>query len=219
MEDFGEYTPLDSRSANGMTGAQMHNLYPVQLPLRRLRVRARRSRGRSRASSARAGPASRRCAQIVWGGDPTTELGLRRPRVGGHATALTMGLSGIIAWGSDIGGFFALGDRPAHAGAAQALDPVRRRVGGHAHPGQRLRAVPRKPRPQIWRPRRARRSGAATRSCARSSTPTSRRPTREYRRTGLPLMRHLALAYPRRPGARSRATTSSCSAPTCWPRR
>lgn len=29
MHDFGEYTPFDSLSHNGMSGAQMHNLYPL----------------------------------------------------------------------------------------------------------------------------------------------------------------------------------------------
>src|SRR3712207_7341215 len=29
MEDFGEYTPPDARSADGTPGAAMHNLYPT----------------------------------------------------------------------------------------------------------------------------------------------------------------------------------------------
>ena len=64
------------------------------------------------------------------------------------------------------------------------------------------------------------RSGAATRSCARSSTRTSRRRRREYERSGP------ADHAPPRAGripddaARdARATTSTCSGPTCWPRR
>ena len=32
MEDFGEYTPVDSVFANGETGRTMHNRYPVALP-------------------------------------------------------------------------------------------------------------------------------------------------------------------------------------------
>ena len=47
----------DSRSANGMAGDEMHNLYPVLYHRSSHRVRARRRSGRSPASSARAGPA------------------------------------------------------------------------------------------------------------------------------------------------------------------
>src|SRR5207244_3645390 len=47
------------------------------------------------------------CAPVVWGGDPTTSFGFD-----GLASAvrqgLSMGLSGISRWGSDIGGYFSL---------------------------------------------------------------------------------------------------------------
>ena len=46
-------------------------------------------------------------AQIVWGGDPTTEWGFDGLQ-SSVRQALTMGLSGISIWGSDIGGFFTL---------------------------------------------------------------------------------------------------------------
>ena len=55
--------------------------------------------------------------QVVWGGDPTTAWGfdgLRSP----VRQALTLGTSGVGVWGSDIGGFFALGCNAADPGAA-----------------------------------------------------------------------------------------------------
>ena len=127
-----------------------------------------------------------------------------------------MGLSGVSLWGSDIGGFFALSRTADHAGAARPLDRVRVRLGRDAHPGQRLRAR---------RSRRGRRSptprccrcGRATRGCARSCTRTSRRPSGS---TTAPGADHApaGAAYPDDP-PRSSATTSSCSARTCWSRR
>ncbi len=49
------------------------------------------------------------CAQVVWGGDPTTAWGFDGLR-SAVTQALNMGLSGVSVWGSDIGGFFAIGD-------------------------------------------------------------------------------------------------------------
>ena len=54
-----------------------------------------------------------RCAQIVWGGDPTTDWGFDGLDVGGHARRSAWGCPGVARWGSDIGGFFALGERAA----------------------------------------------------------------------------------------------------------
>ena len=215
MEDFGEYTPLDSRSANG------HERRPrcttsthASTTARRRTSRAARAAAR-RASSAPGWTGVAPCAQIVWGGDPTVGWGFD-----GLASAvtngLTMGLSGVSTWGSDIGGFFALG--------ANALTPelLTRWVQFGAVSGvMRTQAngiaLPARPRPQVWDAdqignwRRyaklrtqlypyidaARRptGAAACRSCATSRSPT---PT-----TAAPSAR----------------TTSSCSGPTCWRRR
>ena len=88
------------------------------------------------------------CAQIVWGGDPTVGWGFD-----GLASAvtngLTMGLSGISTWGSDIGGFFALGanqltpellQRWVQFGAVSGV--MRTQANGIA--------LPAKDRPQVW---------------------------------------------------------------------
>jgi alpha-D-xyloside xylohydrolase len=108
MEDFGEYTPLDARDADGAAfGTGGHNAYAtayhrgaaeaacrLEETTRRPLVRFVRS---GFTSTARHVPA-------VWGGDPTTGWGFD-----GLASALTeglsMGASGVALWGSDIGGF------------------------------------------------------------------------------------------------------------------
>ncbi len=147
MEDFGEYTPLDSRSANGMTGTAMHNLYPVQYhcAAQAFARRTRRPLGRFiRSGFTGVAP----CAQIVWGGDPTVGWGFDGLE-SAVTNGVTMGLSGISTWGSDIGGFFAFG--------ANSLSPelLKRWVQFGAVSGvMRTQAngidLPRKPRPQVW---------------------------------------------------------------------
>ena len=192
MEDFGEYTPSDARSANGMPGPAMHNLYPV-LYHRASYEFARRQR-RPVAGYVRSGwTGVQRYAQLVWGGDPTVDWGFD-----GLSSAvtqgLTIGLSGISRWGSDIGGFFAVNQR--------SLSPELLRrwiqfgaVSGVMRTQANGVAIPSKARPQIP---------------DRDILPTWKRyaklrtqlypylvaADREYRRTGMPLMRHMALAYP-----------------------
>ena len=106
MEDFGEYTPTDSQSADGTPGPAMHNRY-VQL-YHRAAYEFSRAPGKPLARFNRSGwTGAARYSQIVWGGDPSTDWGFDGLAVGG-AHGLTMGLSGVSNWGSDIGGFFAL---------------------------------------------------------------------------------------------------------------
>ena len=107
-----------------------------------------------------------------------------------------MGLSGISVWGSDIGGFFAIGrDLPPELlvrwvqfGAVSAV--MRTQRNGVA--------LPPIERPQVEDPDQI----ENWRRYAKLHTrlyPYMRAAQRTYRRTGMPLMRHLALAYPDRP--------------------
>jgi alpha-glucosidase (family GH31 glycosyl hydrolase) len=201
MEDFGEYTPLDSHHANGMTGEQMHNHYPV--PYHRAGWEFARRQSRPIARHIRSGwTGVHPYAQIVWGGDPTTDWGYDG-LASAMTNALTMGLSGISTWGSDIGGFFSLGNRQLtpelmirwiQFGAVSGV--MRTKHGGVSIP-------PRGERPQPWH----REILPHWRRYAKLRTqlyPYIVAHDRTYRRTGLPLMRHLALAYPN--DARAAAT-------------
>ena len=104
MEDFGEYTPLDAKSADGIPGDQMHNLYPTKYHCATYEYA--RSAPHPVAPFVRSGwTGTQRCAQIVWGGDPTTDWGYDGLD-GAIKQALSLGTSGISRWGSDIGGYF-----------------------------------------------------------------------------------------------------------------
>ena len=192
MEDFGEYTPPDSRSADGTPGPEMHNRYPT---LYHGAAHAySRAAPRPLARFNRSGwTGTARHAQIVWGGDPTTGWGFDGLRSAVYS-GLTMGLSGVSLWGSDIGGFFSLGEnqltpelliRWIEMGMASGV--MRTEANGFA--------IPDKDRAQIFDP------GVLPvwRRYAKLRTqlyPYLRAADARYQRTGMPIMRHLALVHP-----------------------
>jgi alpha-D-xyloside xylohydrolase len=188
MEDFGEYTPLDARAGAGATGTALHNLYPTQY---HCAARAAAPRSARFVRSGWTGTA--RCAPIVWGGDPSTDWGFDGLR-SAVTNGLTMGLSGVSTWGSDIGGFFSLFEnrltpelliRWIELGAVSGV--MRTEANG-------IR-IPDSPRPQVWDPGIA----GHWKRWARLRTqlyPYLATADAEYRRSGLPIMRHLSLAYP-----------------------
>jgi alpha-glucosidase (family GH31 glycosyl hydrolase) len=191
MEDFGEYTPLDAHAANGTTGTALHDEYPVQYHCGAYAAAPRAAR------FVRSGwTGSARCSPIVWGGDPSVDWGFDGLR-SVVTNGLTMGLSGVSTWGSDIGGFFQLFEnhltpelliRWIEVGAVSGV--MRTEADG----------IPSVTRPQIWDPDIV----PAWRRWAKFRTqlyPYLAAATQTYRRTGLPLMRHLALAYPDDPRA------------------
>ena len=192
MEDFGEYTPLDSHSVRGEPGTQVHNPYPREyhctaheeaLAADRPIVRFQRSGWTSTAA----------CASVVWGGDPSTVWdfdGLQSS----VREALTMGLSGISTWGSDIGGFFAIGSdalspellaRWVQFGAVSGV--MRTQADGIA--------VPEKPRPQVWDADQIDNWRRYTK-LRTQLYPYIAAADAFYQRKGVPIMRHLVLRWP-----------------------
>ena len=197
MEDFGEYTPLDARAADGSSGSGLHNLYPRQYHCGAFDGVA--GVGRPLARFARSGwTGSARCSPIVWGGDPSVDWGFDGLR-SVVTNGLTMGLSGVSTWGSDIGGFFALFEntltpellvRWIEVGAVSGV--MRTEANGI---GSQASA-----RPQIWDEEVL----PHWRRWAKLRTqlyPYLAAAAAEYRRSGMPIMRHLALAYPADPRA------------------
>jgi alpha-glucosidase (family GH31 glycosyl hydrolase) len=192
MEDFGEYTPPDAVSADGTPASRMRNRYPVTYHRAMAEVAARAGRPLARfVRSGWTGAAPH--APIVWGGDPTTGWGFDGLR-SAVTEALTMGLSGVAFWASDIGGFFSLGEqrltvellvRWIQLGAVSAV--MRTKSEGVA--------IPAGERPQIWEPEVLphwrRWASLHTRL-----NPYLRAAAAEYAATGLPVMRHLGLAFP-----------------------
>jgi sulfoquinovosidase len=196
MEDYGEYTPLDAVSHDGQPGRAKHNAHPREYHCAAQELADRPLR------YARSGwTGSARCSPVVWGGDPTTDWGYD-----GLASAvkngLSMGLSGVSTWGSDIGGFFQLGTR-------QVTPELLKRwiglglVSGVMRAQETGIAVPEKDRPRVFEPEIV----GTWRRAAKLRTqlhPYLAAADDAYQRTGLPIMRHLALRWPGDPRASSR---------------
>jgi alpha-glucosidase (family GH31 glycosyl hydrolase) len=192
MEDFGESFPPGGRTADGQDDRTAHNRYPVDYHRAGQAFADRAPRPLAR--FVRSGYTGvHPYAPIVWGGDPTTSWGF--DGLSSSVTnALTMGLSGISTWGSDIGGYFWLGTnrltpelliRWIQFGSVSTV--MRTKAGGVA--------VPAKERPQIWE----REILPHWKRWARLHTqlqPYLAAASARYRRTGMPVMAHHALTHP-----------------------
>jgi len=192
IEDFGEYTPLAARDARGRTGRALHNRSPVLYHCAVRRMTATRPIVRFQRSG---WSGAARCADDVWGGDPTTTFGFDGLS-SAVKQALSIGLSGVSRWGSDIGGYDTIGADPR-------LTPelLKRWIAfGAVSAVMRIKksglAIPSYTRPQVWD------SGVIDvwRKFTKLHTqlyPYILAADRHYRRTGMPLMRALLLRYPR----------------------
>ncbi|MFN8175061.1 MAG: glycoside hydrolase family 31 protein [Solirubrobacteraceae bacterium] len=196
MEDFGEYTQLDARSADGRTGTALHNSYPTTYHCGVARLTA----GLPVVRFQRSGwTGAARCASDVWGGDPTTTFGFDGLS-SAVKQALSIGLSGISRWGSDIGGYDTLGRDPRltpellkrwiEFGAVSAVMRIKKSG----------LAIPAYVRPQVWDPDVI----GVWRRYTKLHTqlyPYLLAADTAYRETGIPLMRALVLSDPRDPRA------------------
>ena len=191
MEDFGEGAPPSGVAADGTTGSALHNRYPVDY---HCAVRAAVARiGKPIVSHMRSGWAgAARCAINVWGGDPTTVWdydGLQSA----VRQALGMGMSGVSRFGSDIGGYNTYGPsqrlspellaRWIEFGAVSGV--MRTKYSGLAFPSYTRPQVFDEELLPIWR----RYTKLHTQLYPYILAADAR-----YRATGMPLMRHLALA-------------------------
>ena len=193
MEDFGEFTPPTIASADGTPPERIHNRYPRDYHCTVHRI-ARRL-GRAVTRHQRSGwTGAARCASIVWGGDPTTVWGFDGLRSALNQ-ALTIGMSGVARWGSDIGGYNTfdpgrqltreLLHRWIEFGAVSAV--MRTKRSGLAFPPYQ--------RPQVF----DRESIAVWRRYTKLHTqlyPYLRGADAEHRSSGLPIMRHALLTHP-----------------------
>ena len=99
--DYGEAVPADAILANGKSGREMHNLYPLLYNQAVYEV-IRRQRGEA-VVWGRSGYAGSQRYPINWVGDsPCTYAGMAAALRAG----LSLSLSGIPFWSHDIGGFW-----------------------------------------------------------------------------------------------------------------
>ena len=198
MEDFGEYVPPDSVLADGRSGLAGHNDYCTAYHRASYDLTWPRF-GPEFAQFVRCGyTGTGPYARIVWGGDPTEDDSEADGLPAAVSEGLSMGMSGIGYWGSDIGGFHALFTadetspelltRWAEVGAFSGI--MRTEADGVPRP-----AAAGAPRAQVWDPAVL----PHWRALSRLRTqlfPYIWKAAQEYQRTGMPIMRQLSLAYP-----------------------
>ncbi|MBA2347326.1 MAG: glycoside hydrolase family 31 protein [Solirubrobacterales bacterium] len=205
MEDFGESTPVDGVTlADGTSGSAAHNRYPTDYHCTVQRIAEKTERPLVRFQ--RSGwTGSARCAEVVWGGDPTTVYGF--DGLSSVVTqALSIGLSGVARYGTDIGGYnsFGAGTGGLKPGETEdeTLTPelLKRWIElGALLPVMRTKrsgiALPSYDRPQVFDPEILPTWKKLT-ALHQQLNPYLRAADEQYRRTGLPIVRHLMLAHP-----------------------
>ena len=98
--DFGEDIPVDAVFSNGQTGVTLHNLYPLLYNQATYEV-TEQEKGYGLVWS-RAGTAGNQRYPVCWSGDPAADWDSLACTIRG---GLSIGLSGVPFWASDIGGY------------------------------------------------------------------------------------------------------------------
>lgn len=201
MYDFGEYVQPDTRSASGMSGEELHNLYPM---LYDKAVHDAMETGPLKGdwlAFARSGyTGSSRYIPMFWSGDPTASF---ENAVGLPAmvrAGINLGLSGVPHWGSDIGGFKCIPEGAAKADGELLARWIQLGAMSSNMQDQDACALNRgtERKASIWTSTEAK---EAWRTYARLHTrlfPYLYALAHEATRTGAPTMRHLLFEHPQR---------------------
>jgi alpha-D-xyloside xylohydrolase len=105
MSDFGEDTPAGAYYSNGRTGLEMHNLYTLLYQKATFEAVAENSEYRGLVN-ARSGTAGMQRYPVCWSADPNCDWEEMATTL---RAGLSIGLSGVPFWNSDVGGFNAVG--------------------------------------------------------------------------------------------------------------
>ncbi|MBV9545367.1 MAG: glycoside hydrolase family 31 protein [Chloroflexi bacterium] len=182
--DFGEQIPADAVFSDGRTGAELHNSYPVLYNRATWEV----VREYDGILLGRSGWAGSQAYPAVWAGDQTSDFspwnGLPTAIVAGQSA----GWSGFPYWGSDVGGYFGAPDDEVFVRWTQfaALTPIM-----ESH-GLGVRE------PWLFAPSTLETYRAFAALHARLA-PYTQSAASEAFRTGLPIMRAMALSFPELP--------------------
>lgn len=111
MWDFGEYVQVDAVASNGMTGEELHNLYPVLYDRAGYEHLERSSKAGDWLMFARSGyTGSSQWVPMVWSGDPAASFEDSDGLPSMIRAGVSLGISGAPNWGGDIGGFHCVQD-------------------------------------------------------------------------------------------------------------
>jgi alpha-glucosidase (family GH31 glycosyl hydrolase) len=207
MYDFAEYVPMDAVFANGMSGMEGHNLYPLlyQKAVHDLMETQRQGDYLVFVRSGYAGPTPFGFAgtgglvPMVWAGDESTDFDLADGLPAALTAALNAGMSGIPLWGSDISGYHYIYNPPpdkelylrwTELGAFSA-DMHDENEGSGTEPASA--------RWQIWDDQETLDTYIKYAGIKTQMLPYVKRAVADARAHGWPVMRHLFLDYPQDP--------------------
>jgi alpha-glucosidase len=192
MADFGEYLPVDALLFSGESGETAHNAYPALWARANYEAVAEAGKLGEVFFFCRSGHrGSSRYVPSFWAGDQLVNWNRDDGLPSVLPAALSLGLSGVGSWHSDLGGYTTVGylhrssELLLRWAELAAFTPVMR-----SHEGNRPEA-----NRQLWD------SGEGLEKIARLSrlhaalAPYSRAVMRECRESGLPAMRPLFLHY------------------------
>jgi alpha-glucosidase (family GH31 glycosyl hydrolase) len=112
MLDFGEYVPQRAVMADGRTGWEAHNAFPLVYDTAVFDYLTQ-VRGDDFMFFARAGYAGiQAVAPVIWSGDPAASFDDEKGLPAQVRAGINAGLSGVPFWGSDISGYSCLNDPP-----------------------------------------------------------------------------------------------------------
>jgi alpha-D-xyloside xylohydrolase len=101
MSDFGEDTPADAYYSNGRSGLEMHNLFTLLYQKATYEAVAGNSEYRGLVD-ARSGTTGMQRFPVCWSADPQCDW---EEMASTLRAGLSIGLSGVPFWNSDVGGF------------------------------------------------------------------------------------------------------------------
>ncbi|HXU68792.1 MAG TPA: TIM-barrel domain-containing protein [Polyangia bacterium] len=115
MYDFGEYVQPQVLASNGMTGEEFHNLFPVLYDKAAHDALEKMLPGDWYYFSRSGYTGSQQYAPMVWSGDPDASFDDAEGLPAQMRAGITLSMSGVAHWGSDIGGFKCQNDGGAGA--------------------------------------------------------------------------------------------------------
>jgi sulfoquinovosidase len=111
MYDFGEYVQPGILAANGMTGEELHNLFPVLYQQAAYEALEAGPHAGDWYTFVRSGyTGASQFSPMVWSGDPDASFDDAEGLPAQVRAGINLSLSGVAHWGSDISGYKCLAD-------------------------------------------------------------------------------------------------------------
>lgn len=206
MHDFGEYVRRDFRFGDGRTGAAVHNEYPVLSAKAAYEVLSQ-DKPNDFLFFVRSGyTGTQAWVPAVWGGDAEATFDETQGLPSAVRSGLNLGMSGVPLWGSDVTGFKCITndprDKEIYLRWAQvgAVSPIMMEQNACSHPLGRTKW-------KLWNDQETMDVyGAAARLHTRLA-PYFEVQAQLAHDTGMPIMRHPFLLYPKHPEAQRTEST------------